>query len=215
MPIIDISVKTLDTLIGKKVDSATIQEALFRFGMEIDSVKGDTLKIEITPDRVDMMTPEGIARALRAYLGIQPGIPPYAIKKSNAVVYVNSNLKGIREYSACALVKNLKWTHTMIKETMSAHGKIDQTYGRKRKKIGLGVYPLDNIAFPVRYYGEKQDKIRFVPLGSTAPMTAEEIKKKHPKGKENADITKGWELFPIFKDKKGKIMSLIPFINSR
>lgn len=215
MPIIDIHRKTVDSIAGNALTTEEISDALFRFGMEVDSVESDFIKAEITPERVDMMTPEGVARALRAYLKIKAGMPVYKLHKSSAVVKVDSNLRGIREFSACAIVKNLKWTDHMIKEVMSSHGKIDQTYGRRRKKLGLGVYPLQNVRFPVRYYAEDPKKIKFVPLGSDKEMTVDEIKQKHPKGIENAHITKGWTKYPIFRDAEGKIMSCLPFVNSR
>jgi phenylalanyl-tRNA synthetase beta chain len=215
MPIIDVYKKTIDDIVGRQLDIKDTSEMLFKFGMEVDEIEGDTLKIEVTPERVDMMTPEGIARALRAYAGIKKGIPEYKILKSRASVKVDSNLKDIREFSACAIVKNLRWTGTMIKEVMNSHGKIDQTYGRRRKKLGLGVYPLDKIKFPVRYYAEDKNKIKFVPLGFSEPLTVDEIEQKHPKGIENAFIAKGWVRYPLFMDAEGKIMSCLPFVNSR
>jgi phenylalanyl-tRNA synthetase beta chain len=164
---------------------------------------------------VDMMTPEGIARALRAYMKIKTGMPAYKLYRSDAVIKVDANLKGIREFSACAIVRNIHWTNEMIKEVMSSHGKIDQTYGRRRKKLGLGVYPLGNIKFPVKYSAEDPKNIIFIPLGFEKEMTVEEIKERHPKGIENAYITEGWTKYPVFRDAQGKIMSCLPFVNSR
>ncbi len=215
MPIIDVHKDTLDSVLGRKIQLEKISDALFRFGMEVDSVEGDFIKVEVTPERVDMMTPEGIARALRAYLGIKSGMPSYKTYKSGAVVKVDPNLKGIREFSACGIVKGIRWTSTMIKEVMNSHAKIDQTYGRRRKKLCLGVYPLKNIKFPVRYCAEDAKKIRFIPLGLDKEMGAEEIKQKHPKGIEYAYITEGWKKYPVYKGADGKILSILPFVNSK
>ena len=215
MPIIDMHKETLDFVLGKKISLEKASDALFQFGMEVDSIEGDFIKVEVTPERVDMMTPEGVARALRAYMGINTGMPSYKTYKSGAVVKVDGSVKGIREFSACAIVKGLKWTDIMIKEVMSSHGKIDQTYGRRRKKLGLGVYPLKNIKFPVRYYAEDESRIKYIPLGFNKEMTVEEIKKKHPKGIENSYITEGWKKYPIFRDAENKIMSCMPFVNSK
>ena len=215
MPVIDVHRQTVEKILRRPAGAKELGDALFRLGMEIDSEDGDFIRVEVTPDRVDMMTPEGIARALRAYMGIKKGMPAYRIRKSGASVYVDSNLKGIREFAACAIVRGLRWTGEMIKEVMSSHGKIDQTYGRRRKKVGLGVYPLEKIKFPVRYCAEDPKNISFIPLGSDRKMSLEEIKEKHPKGAENAHITEGWKKYPVFRDAGGNIMSCPPFVNSR
>src|SRR3989338_29610 len=110
MPIIDMHKETLDFVLGKKISLEKASDALFQFGMEVDSIEGDFIKVEVTPERVDMMTPEGVARALRAYMGINTGMPSYKTYKSGAVVKVDGSVKGIREFSACAIVKGLKWT---------------------------------------------------------------------------------------------------------
>ncbi len=215
MPVIDVHRKTIGSIIGKNFTTQQISDALFRFGMDIEDIEGDYIKVEVTPDRVDMMTPEGIARALRAYLKIKTGAPNYRLHKSNAVVKVDSNVKGIRDFAACAIVRGLRWTDIMIKEVMSSHSKIDQTYGRRRKKVCLGVFPIGKIKFPVRYYAEDPRKIKYIPLGFDRYMTVDELKKLHPKGIEYSYITEGWKKYPIYLDARGTILSCLPFVNSK
>ncbi len=85
---------------------------------------------------------------------------------------------------------------------------------RKRKKGGLGIYPLEKIKFPVRFIGMDPDKIKFRPLEYPHEITGRQILSAHSTGIEYASICAGWKSFPVFIDAKKEIMSMPPIINA-
>ncbi|KKK40189.1 hypothetical protein LCGC14_3145150, partial [marine sediment metagenome] len=118
-------------------------------------------------------------------------------------------------YAFSCIVKGLKFNDKKIKEIIDLQEKLGTTLLRKRKKGGLGIYPLEKINFPVKFKGLNPKEIKFRPLESSSEMTGNQILSKHPTGREYSHIMKGWNKFPVFVDDKGIIMSMPPIINSR
>ncbi|MEW6749000.1 MAG: phenylalanine--tRNA ligase subunit beta [Candidatus Micrarchaeota archaeon] len=167
---------------------------------------------ELTPNRPDWYSMEGLARALKAYHGKER--PAYKAKKSGYKVIVDSSVKKLRPYTVCAVVKGVGFDDQRIKDMVLLQEKLLGTLGRRVKKFGLGIYPLRAIRFPVHYTSMKPGEIRYVPLGSEKEMSADDILKEHKKGLEHGHILKGFERYPVYADADGKIMALIPVVNS-
>jgi phenylalanyl-tRNA synthetase beta chain len=167
---------------------------------------------ELTPNRPDWYSMEGLARALRAYYG--KGHPEYSVEKSDYEVIVDASLAKIRPYTACAVVKGLKFNDQRITDMVLLQEKLLATLGRKVKKFGLGIYPLHVIKFPVRYTTMKPAEIRYVPLGHEKEMSAAEIMEQHKKGQQYGHLIRQFDRYPVFMDAAGKIMALIPVVNS-
>ena len=120
----------------------------------------------------------------------------------------------MRPYTACAIVKNLKFDDEKIKEVIDIQEKIHSTLGRNRKKIAIGIYPLEKITLPIKFEARKPQDIKFQPLESDKEMTGPQVLRQHPTGREYAHLLKGKEKFPIFIDSAGEILSMPPIINS-
>jgi phenylalanyl-tRNA synthetase beta chain len=174
----------------------------------------ETKKIitELTPNRPDWYSMEGLARALRAYYG--KGHPKYSVNKSDYEVVVDPSVAGIRPHTACAVVKGLELNDQRIIDLILLQEKLHATLGRKRKKLALGIYPIAAIKFPLNYTTMKPGAIRFVPLGHEKEMNAAEILELHEKGRDYGQVIKSLDRYPVYRDAAGKIMSLIPIINS-
>lgn len=167
---------------------------------------------ELTPNRPDWYSMEGLSRALKAYHG--KGRRAYRAKKSEYSVIVDPSVAKIRPYTACAIVKGLKFNDEKIRDAVLLQEKLLATLGRKVKRFGLGLYPLKAIAFPVRYTAMKPEEIRYVPLGFDKEMTANEILEEHKKGEQYGHLIKGFDRYPVFMDANRKVMALIPIVNS-
>ena len=170
------------------------------------------LLVELTPNRPDWFALEGLSRSLRAYYKRE--IRHYSAKKGGYVVDVDSSVEKIRPYTACAVVKGLELSDERIVDMVQVQEKLNATLGRRVKKFGMGLYPLDRIAFPVRYTAMKPDDIRYQPLNYPGEAGAREIIEKHPKGREYGHIIKDAPKWPVFIDAKNEIMALIPIVNS-
>ncbi|NYZ77627.1 phenylalanine--tRNA ligase subunit beta [Candidatus Micrarchaeota archaeon] len=177
-------------------------------------VNSETGKIyaELTPNRPDWYSMEGLARALRSYYKKENG--KYAAKKSAYKVMVDESVAKIRPYTACAVVKNLKFDDRRIRDVVLLQEKLLYTLGRKVKRFGIGIYPLKEIGFPLRYTTMKPEEIVYTPLNYPKEADAREILREHPKGKEYGHIIEKYGRYPVFVDKNDRIMALIPIVNS-
>ena len=212
MVTLETSFKLLNKLIGRKLSINELEEILFNLGLELDEINNDEIKIDITPDRPDMVSPQGLARALRVYLGSKN--PEYKVKKSDFKVIIDKSVKEVRPYTACAVIKNLKFNEEKIKEIIWVQEKLHQTFGRNRQKVAMGIYPMEKIKFPIKYLAKDPKKIKFRPLEAHKDLTGLQILSEHPTGKEYGHLLEGKKKFPIFVDANNQILSMPPIINS-
>ncbi len=214
MVVVDTSYKLVTKLLGKKLSEKDLGSTLFDMGLEME-IEGDNMRVEVTPDRPDLVSTQGIIRALRAYLKIKSGMPAYTVKKSNIKVIVKPSVNEVRPYTVAAVVKNLKLDDDKIREIIWVQEKLHSTFARNRRKAAIGIYPLEKISSPITYFAENPDKVKFVPLESDKEMTGREILEKHPTGKEYAKLLENYMKFPFFVDSKGEVLSMPPIINSK
>ncbi len=219
MPTIDVDYAEFEQLLGVKLhgDMERLDEILAFVKSEVklyDEQEG-VVNIEIKDtNRADLWSAEGLARALRGFLGVAKGLKEYAVGEPIVEVHVDSRLMGIRPFMGCAIVKNVKLTDTIIRGLMHLQDKLDQTYGRNRQKTSIGLYDYTLIAPPLNYRVVKPDGISFVPLGFEEKLNLAEILERHPKGIEYSHIVKKHSVYPIILDSKGKPLSFPPIINS-
>src|SRR5208337_1656350 len=177
--------------------------------------KEGTMSVEIKDtNRPDIWNIEGLVRALRGFLGIEEGLKRYTVGKQSAEVHVDQRLKNIRPYIGCSIVKNLRLTDSIIRGFMHMQDKLDQTYGRNRRRTSIGLYNLDLIKLPLQYTIARPNEVSFVPLGFTEKMSLKEILAHHPKGLEYGHIVNKHEAYPILLDAENKPLSFPPVINS-
>ena len=126
MPVLDITLERLSELLGRRIDVDTLDEILFQMGMELASVNvtenGTELKIEITPDRPDMLISFGFARALKKYMGLDSNIDKIKTKKSEEYkLIVDKSVSKIRPFIGAMVVKGLKLTENDLLENQQTY----------------------------------------------------------------------------------------------
>lgn len=193
-----------------------MQQKIALFGTTLESFNKDEIELEIFPNRPDLLSYSGFKRSFLCFLERQKGIKKYKIHEpeKDHKVLLDSSVKDVRPYTACAIVKGLKLNDNRIKEIIDLQEKLHNTIGRKRKKLAIGIYPLDKIKLPIQYKALEPDKIRFMPLESSREMSGLEILQKHPTGKEYSSLLAGKSKFPVFIDSEKNILSMPPIINS-
>jgi len=211
---IKFSKKVFEKEIGKLDEK--MKEKISLFGTPLESITDEEIELEIFPNRPDLLSYQGFKRSFLAFLGKKIGIKQYKPNPPEKDYYVdiNSSVENVRAYTACAIVKKLKLDENKIKELIEIQEKIHTTLGRKRKKIAIGIYPLEKIKLPITYKATEPDKIKFIPLEFHKEMSGLEILQKHPTGKEYAPLLAGKAKFPIFIDANQNILSMPPIINS-
>ena len=207
--------KVFEREIGKITED--MQKKIALFGTPVESLTNQEIELEIFPNRPDLLSYQGFKRSFLSFLGKKPGLKNYKLHKpkENYKVKIDSSLREIRPYTACAIITNLKFDSEKIKELISIQEKLHITLGRKRKKVAIGIYPLEKIKLPIKFKAIEPDKIKFIPLESEREMSGLEILQKHPTGKEYSSLLAGKAKFPVFMDSENNILSMPPIINSQ
>jgi len=199
-----------------KLTKETI-EKISLFGTPLESLTSDSLEIEVFPNRPDLISMQGFLRGFKTFLNPPRTPKTYTLKKPlpNYKVKVDPSVKEIRPFTACAIVKDLFFDNQKIKEIIDLQEKLHITIGRNRKKVAIGIYPLEKIKLPIHYKALPPKEIKFQPLESDREMTAQQILTRHPAGKTYAHILENLDKYPIFQDANKQILSMPPIINSK
>ena len=207
--------KLFEKEIGKLDEK--MQHKIAMFGTPVESVTNEELELEIFPDRPDLLSYQGFKRGFLAFLGKKPGLKQYKLlpPEKDFKVIVDNSVEDVRPYTACAIVKGLKFNDEKIKELIEIQEKLHTTIGRKRKKLAIGVYPLEKIKLPITYKAMEPDKIKFIPLEMDREMSGLQILQRHPAGRDYAHLLAGKTKFPVFVDADNNILSMPPIINSQ
>jgi len=208
MPTIEASKKDLLRLIGKKLSDKELAKALNYAKAEISGK--EEIKIEIADvNRPDLLSIEGIARQCRLGLGLK--VRDYKAEKTNYKIIAKSK---IRPLIVAAVVKNLKFDDSSIKQIVQLQEKLCEIFGRKRKEAALGIYDFDKINWPLSYSDYEPEEIKFTPLEATREMTAPEILNKHPTGIAYKHLLENEKEYPLLIDAGKEVLSMPPIINS-
>lgn len=199
-----------------KVDIADLEEKLFTFGMELESSGAETTKIDLAGagNRIDTVSFQGFCRVVEAYLGKRKGFKNPEVKHSGIEVIVAPEVEKVRPFIANMVVRNLKLDDSGIKDLMNYQEKVNETFGRARKRLGGGFFKLSEIKPPLYYSVENARDIVFAPLGIDQELTGEEILQKHEKGIKYASLFPDKTKLPVLKDSRGRYLAIPGITNS-
>ena len=210
MAVITLPYKYLERL--TRTDRKTILEKVPLIGSDVERTEEDHADVEFFPDRPDLFSPEGVARAMRGYLGIETGLPSYPVKPSGISFTIDPKLADIRPVLGAAVIRGVSFDDESIQSIMSLQESLHWAVGRGRSKVAIGIHDLDAVRPPFRYIAAPRSR-SFVPLDYTEWMTMEEILERHPKGRDYAKIVRDFPLFPLIIDSHDHVLSFPPIIN--
>jgi phenylalanyl-tRNA synthetase beta chain len=213
MTILTMNRVELEKAIGK-VDG-DMEKKITDMGTPIEYVNDDEVAVEVFPNRPDLLSLQNFARAVNQYRG-KGKIASFKIHapEKDFVVTIDKSVKKVRPHTACAIVKGLKFNDEKIVEVIDIQEKLHNSLGRKRKKVAIGIYPLEEIKLPIKFEARKAEDIKFKPLEFPRAINGRQILGQHPAGRDYADLLKDEDFFPIFVDGNDEIMSMPPIINS-
>ena len=203
------------SLLGRDVSREELIKKIPMIGASLERLAGDEISIEIFPDRVDMLSVEGIARAMRNFLGIEKGLKKYKIAEPKVEIYVDESVEQVRPFIYGCVIRNIEFNDKSIASLMDLQEKLHFSIGKERKKMAIGVHDFDKVVPPFTYKGVNPNEIKFVPLASNEEMNLNEILEKHEKGKAYAHLLKGKKRYPIIVDKNESVLSFPPIINGQ
>jgi len=206
MTILTLPKKELEKKIGKLDEK--LKNKIYMFGTPIDDEDGDNISIEVFPNRPDLLSLQGFVKSFNIFLSKRK-ISEYKVEnpEKDYKVIIEKSVKKVRPYTACAIVKGLKFDYETINEVIDIQEKLHSSYGRNRKKLAIGIYPLEEIKLPVRFLAKKPEDIKFRPLEFPKKISGRQILSQHPTGREYGKLLKDEEVFPIFEDANGEILS--------
>jgi|GEM_PF-7031424 len=192
------------------IDYGIMEKHIQNSKFNIEKVDGKEIHIEITPDRLDLASNEGMAYFISNLMGKPLKIG--SIEESNYMAYVDAEKVSSRPYIGLALVKGINLTDEEIKYMINYQELLAKSIGNNRKIASIGLYPVNDKSFPLRYTGEDFDKIHFVPLDYNTPLSGFQILNEHPKGVMYRHLAGKNGL--VIKDANNNIMSMVPITNS-
>ncbi len=212
MPTISLDKKVVLKLVGKHVSDAQLREAIPQLGTDLDAVTTKAIDVEIFPNRPDLLSEEGFARALSSFLGVKKGLREYHARPCKQRVIIEPAVKKIVPYTVAAIVKGLHFTEASLTQLMNLQEKLHTTHGRNRKRLATGVYDLSTIKFPLKLRTRPRS-LTFQALDDKKERTVNEIITHHPKGKLYGHLVKGKSV-AAWEDANHHVLSMPPVINS-
>ena len=213
MPTISMSYSDLLQLMGREVERDLFIQKVAMLGSDVSKFEEDEVEIEFFPDRPDLYSVEGVARAMRTFLDFEAGLKHYSLKKSNVIMNVEPSVADVRPFVGAALIKGVTMTDPLIQSIMGIQEKLHLTLGRKRVKVAIGVHDFDQVVPPFTYKAIDPEGITFIPLFKDEEMDLSEILRKHEKGMEYAFTLDGYSQYPIIIDQNWDVLSFPPIIN--
>jgi phenylalanyl-tRNA synthetase beta chain len=213
MPLVTFDYKDFIQVLGYDIPKDTLIEKLPMIGGDFSHVDGDEINIEFFPNRPDLTSVEGIARASRAFFGFKTGLQTYQLHPSDVLLRVDPSVKPVRPYVTTALVKDIRMTDELITSLMGLQEKLHVGLGRNRKKVAIGVHNAEPVVPPFTYKAVDPDSVSFIPLAKDEPMTLREILRNHEKGVDYAHLLASCSKYPLIVDAHENVLSFPPIIN--
>ena len=214
MPTVSMRKGYLLSLLGADLTDQQLRDLIESTKMEVEEMGEEELVLEVTADRIDMLSPEGIARYLRGIMGAELGMPRYRVVGSAVEGWVEESVLDVRPAFALAVVRGVKMTEDSLISLMRLQEKLDEGWGRGRRKVSIGIHDLEKLSPPVTYRAEPPEEIVFVPLRREEEMDGRRILRELEKGREYGHIISWSEKFPVIRDSEGRVISMPPIINS-
>jgi len=217
MPVVTFNRDDLCGLLGRRVGDEVLLDRIPQLGADVHSydASSGTMSIEFFPDRPDLYSVEGAARALRPFLGIEEGLRRYEASPSGTYAVVDPSVDEVRGQAAFGIVEGVEMTDALIRSLMELQEKLHLTMGRKRAKVSIGVHDLAPLKPPFTYKAVEPGSVRFVPLAMEEELDLFQILKRNDKGVEYARILDGKDRYPLLVDSAGSVLSFPPIINGR
>eukprot|EP00461_Guttulinopsis_vulgaris_P001790 UN01790 len=235
MPSVTIIADELFALLGQKYTDDEINDISMNFGVEVDDVEINdqgqkTYKFDVAANRYDLLCVEGLARALRSYIGLSE-TPDLKINtpKSPLVLTQDPSTLAIRPFVVAAVLRNVNMNQAVYNSFIDLQDKLHFNIGRRRTLVSIGTHDLDSIQGPFTYTAKPYNEIEFTALSETKRMNVNELF-AHYKAKEvchlkpyldiaeQPQVKAGVEpkdfLHPVIYDARGEVLSLPPVINS-
>jgi len=174
------------------------------------------LKIDVPANRYDLLCEEGIARALKVFLG-QIEIPEYKLNPPRHKIIVEDSVEDVRPVVVCAILRNIDLSdRDVYNNFITLQTKLHLTVCRRRTLASIGTHDLDTIKGPFYYRALPPESINFVPLERKKAVNGYELMELLKTDQHLGPylhIIKDKPKYPVIYDSNNIVLSLPPIIN--
>jgi len=247
MPTVGVVRDDLFEALGRTYTQDEFELLCFEFGVELDDVTSEAeqarkmnkdsaaadlseeviYKIDVPANRYDLLCIEGIARALRIFLGTQPAptyevLEPAAGAGARLAMTVEAPTAGVRPHVVCAVLRGVTFTPKRYQSFIELQDKLHQNICRRRTLVAIGTHDLATLTPPFRYRALPPTDINFVPLTEEERSFDGKALLDHYKTDGQCkhlapyvDIIYDEPNYPVIYDAEDRVLSLPPIINGR
>ncbi len=213
MPVLHFPLARLQAALGKQTDEGTLRERLPMFGVPIEDSQGPEWSVEVFPDRPDLLSAELLGRALRAYLGYEPGLTSYEVAEPEQTLHVDRSVREVRPVVVCGAAHGIDLDEDGLKALMELQEDLHWGLGARRRKVSVGIHDARDITPPYTYKAVDPDEVSFVPLHGHDEMTMRAMLTEIEQGQDYGHLVHDHERWPLIVDDEGEILSFPPIIN--
>lgn len=215
MPHIEIDKREFEDLLGMELSDEELHEKASLLGAHWNHVEGHKWDVEVYPNRPDLLSVEGLARAYRGFFEVETGRKEYQSEIGDIEVQSDPSVEEVRPFIGGAVIRGLELTRKKINGLIQLQEKLHESVGRRRGKIAIGLHELSDIEPPFKYMAVEPHSVSFKPLEHQETMHLDEILNQHEKGKEYAWILEDEDKYPVITDKNDRVLSFPPIINNQ
>ncbi len=198
-------------------------------GATEDQLKGlstaTVYKIDVPANRYDILCIEGLARAIRVFLGEQDA-PVYSLVEpasgKREIMTVKASTDPVRPFVVCAVLRDITFNQERYESFIDLQDQLHRNLCRMRTLVAIGTHDYDTLQGPFEYHAKAPTEINFVPLTETdRSFNARELMDHYKTDasckhlKPYVPIIDDEPAFPVIYDSKGTVLSLPPIINGR
>ena len=246
MPTVGLNRDDLFERLGKTYTQEEFELLCFEFGVELDDVTSEAEKaanmgmdakaieakglssaveyaIDVPANRYDLLCMEGMARALRIFLGLEA--TPQFVLVEPATRYTmtvdSDSTDTVRPFCCCAVLRGVSFEDARVyKSFIDLQDKLHQNICRRRTLVAIGTHDLATLKPDFRYSADAPESIDFVPLTETTKSWRAKALLDHYKTAPECKHLKPYcgiiydsPLYPVIRDADGVVLSLPPIIN--
>jgi phenylalanyl-tRNA synthetase beta chain len=213
VPVIKIRFSELQRLLKHPLSRGEFLDRIPYLGCDVEGWEGEEIFLEFFPNRPDLYSVEGIARAFRSFLGLSPGLAEYPLGSSQTAIQVDPSVLPIRPQIVGCRVRGVTLDEGILEGFLEIQEDLHWALGRDRRKASIGIHDASKVVPPFRYLALPPHDLHFVPLEGEGAMDLQEVLERHPKGIAYAHLLAGQERYPVLLDSRGEVLSMPPIIN--
>jgi phenylalanyl-tRNA synthetase beta chain len=212
VPVVKFDRERLVDAVDASVTDDELAEALAMLGC-VPEETGAEWAVEVFPDRPDLLSAELLARALRTYLGDEPGLTTYGVAEPEETLVSDASVEEVRPVIVGGRAGGVDLDEDTLTGLMDLQEDLHWGLGARRRKVSVGIHDAAGLTPPYTYKAVDPDEVSFVPLKGAQRMTMREMTSKIEKGVEFAHLVEDHDRWPLIVDDEAQVLSFPPIIN--